>query len=92
MAYALTKENQDFIEKMVRLGRFNNQSEVIREALRRMQREEGAYLNPPPLTRQEAAAIYGPNQVEEERERMAAQTTKRSRLRLIKRRRLRFED
>jgi hypothetical protein len=31
MAYALAKENEDFIERMVRLGRFNNQSEVVRE-------------------------------------------------------------
>lgn len=41
MAYALAKENEDFIERMVRLGRFNNQSKVVREALRRMDGTQG---------------------------------------------------
>jgi len=40
MAFALAKEQLDFIEPMVQSGRFNNQSEVVREALRRLQREE----------------------------------------------------
>jgi Arc/MetJ-type ribon-helix-helix transcriptional regulator len=32
MAYLLTKENKTFIERMVKLRRFNNQGEVVREA------------------------------------------------------------
>jgi Arc/MetJ-type ribon-helix-helix transcriptional regulator len=31
LAYALAKENETFIERMIKLGRFNNQSEVVRE-------------------------------------------------------------
>ena len=49
VAFALAKENEAFIERMIKLGRFNNQSEVVREALRRMEREETSYLNPPPF-------------------------------------------
>ncbi len=46
---------------MVRSGRFNNQSEVVREALRRMEAEELSYLTPPPLTSEQVERIYGPN-------------------------------
>jgi putative addiction module CopG family antidote len=58
MAFALAKQNEDFIERMVRSGRFNNQSEVVREALRRMERDEVSFLNPSPLTEQEAQRMY----------------------------------
>jgi len=68
MAYALAKEQLEFIDHMVKVGRFNNQSEVVREAVRRMQREETAYLNPPPLTPEEVEQIYGPNPEAEKRE------------------------
>jgi putative addiction module CopG family antidote len=78
MAYALAKENEAFIERMVKLGRFNNQSEVVREALRRMEREETSYLNPPPLTEPQLKEIYGPNPEAERRERLAAATTIKS--------------
>jgi putative addiction module CopG family antidote len=68
MAYSLARENESFIKRMLRLGRFNNQSEVIREALRRMEREEAAYLNPPPLTEAEARSIYKTDAETETRE------------------------
>ena len=44
MSYALAKENEAFIDRMLKLGRFNNQSEVVREALRRMEREEAGLV------------------------------------------------
>lgn len=69
MAHALAKENESFIRRMVKSGRYNNQSEVVREALRRMEREDSDYLNPPPLTPAQAEAIYGPNPEEDARER-----------------------
>ena len=50
MGYALAKEQQDFVSRLVKSGRFNNQSEAVRESLRRMQRQEMDYLTPPPLT------------------------------------------
>jgi putative addiction module CopG family antidote len=78
MAFALAKENEAFIERMIRFGRFNNQSEVVREALRRMEREENSYLNPPPLTEQQLHEIYGPDRAAERRERIAGRTTLRS--------------
>ena len=78
MAYALAKENEAFIERMLKLGRFNNQSEVVREALRRMERDETSYLNPPPLTEQQLSEIYGPNPKAEQEERVAGATIIRS--------------
>ena len=59
MAIALAKEQQNFIAQMVRIGRFNNQSEVVREALRRMAAAEIEYLAPPPLSAAETQRIYG---------------------------------
>ena len=53
MAHALAEENKRFIRQMSAQGRFNNQSEVIREALRRVERNEVAYLNPPFLSEEE---------------------------------------
>ena len=59
MGYALAKEQQHFIARLVKSGRFNNQSEAVREAIRRMQRQETDYLVPPPLTPGQVDAIYG---------------------------------
>ena len=59
MAIALAEEQQRFISRMVRIGRFNNQSEVVREALRRMAAAETEYLAPPPLTDAQTERIYG---------------------------------
>jgi putative addiction module CopG family antidote len=68
MAFALAKQNEVFIERMVRSGRFNNQSEVVREALRRMERDEVSFLNPSPLTEQEAHRMYAPADPSDKRE------------------------
>ena len=78
MAFALAKENEAFIERMIKQGRFNNQSEVVREALRRMEREERAYLNPPPLTEQQLREVYRPNPETDARERAAGRTALKS--------------
>lgn len=78
MAFALAKENEAFIERMLKMGRFNNQSEVVREALRRMEREETSYLNPTPLTESELKEIYGPDPEAERRERLGAGTAIKS--------------
>lgn len=59
MGYALAKDQQHFISRLVKSGRFNNQSEAVREAIRRMQRQETDYLVPPPLTPAQVDAIYG---------------------------------
>ena len=78
MAFALAKENEAFIARMLRVGRFSNQSEVVREALRRMEREENSYLNPAPLTVAEIERIYGPNPEAEAREMAFATAAMRS--------------
>ena len=59
VGYALAKEQQTFITRLVKAGRFNNQSEAVREAIRRMQRQETDYLTPPPLTPAQVEVIYG---------------------------------
>jgi putative addiction module CopG family antidote len=78
MAFALAKENEDFIDRMIRLGRFNNQSEVVREALRRMEKEENSYLNPPPLSPQQLKEIYSPGGSDDRLEKLAAKAAQRS--------------
>ena len=78
MAFALAKENEAFIERMLKLGRFNNQSEVVREALRRMEREESSYLNPPPLTQEQLREIYKPDAQTERQERIAGRAAVKS--------------
>ncbi len=87
MAYALARENEQFIARMIRAGRFNNQSEVVREALRRMEREESLHLNPPPLTPEECARCFAANPEEEQREAQAARAAARSRRRVARLRR-----
>jgi len=78
MAHALTKANEAFLRRMVRSGRFINRGEVVREALRRMEKEEMSYLNPPPLTSAQAEEIYGRNPEEEARERAVGRAAFRS--------------
>jgi len=60
MGYALAREQQRYVGRLVKSGRFNNQSEVVREAIRRMERAETEYLTPPPLTPTQVESIYGP--------------------------------
>ena len=78
MAFALAKENEAFIERMLKLGRFNNQSEVVREALRRMEREESSYFNSPPLTTQQLHEIYEPKPRAHRQERIAGRASLKS--------------
>ena len=59
MGYALAKEQQQYVARLVKTGRFNNQSEAVREAIRRMQAQETEYLTPPPLTPAQVESIYG---------------------------------
>ncbi len=55
----MAKEQQTFITRLVKAGKFSNQSEAARESIRRMQREESDYLTPPSLTPAQVEAIYG---------------------------------
>jgi Arc/MetJ-type ribon-helix-helix transcriptional regulator len=77
---------------MVRVGRFNNQSEVVREALRRMEREENSYLNPPPLTEEEARRCFAPNAEEDGREHAMVRDGQASLRRRARKGRVTFEN
>jgi putative addiction module CopG family antidote len=92
MAYALAKENEAFIQKMVKIGRFNNQSEVVREALRRMEREENSYLNPTPLTEEECRKCFAPNPKEDAKEHALVKAAQASIRRSIRKNKLTFDD
>jgi putative addiction module CopG family antidote len=69
MAFALAKEQTQFIQRMIRSGRYNSQSEVVRAALRRLEEEESDYLAPPVLTAAQVERIYGPERKTDEQER-----------------------
>ncbi|MDA1275447.1 MAG: type II toxin-antitoxin system ParD family antitoxin [Verrucomicrobia bacterium] len=84
MAFALAKENEAFIKRMISSGRFGNQSEIVREALRRMEREEMTYLNPPPMTAEQARQAFAPDGEWEKVERAAVRKSAAS-LRRVKR-------
>ena len=84
MAYALAAENEQFIARMIRVGRFSNQSEVVREALRRMEREETSYLNPSPLTEAEARRSFARNPEADQRERQSVRRAANSLRRLAR--------
>ena len=84
MAFALAKENEAFIERMLANGRFGNQSEIVREALRRMEREEMVYLNPPPMTEEQARQAFARDPEWEKVEHAAVRKSK-TRLRRVKR-------
>ena len=67
MAFALAREQKRFIARMIRTGQFQSESEVVREALRRMAADLN-FLIPPPLTPVQIRRIYGPDPMEDERE------------------------
>jgi len=69
IAFVLAGEQIEFIQRMIRRGRYNSQSEVVRAALRRLQEDELDYLRPPVLTSAEIQRIYGAERVEDARER-----------------------
>ena len=59
MNIALTEHLEDLIERILKTGRYNNASEVVRAALRELEKKEfGDYLNPPPLPAGTLAKIY----------------------------------
>jgi putative addiction module CopG family antidote len=75
MAFALAKEQKQFINRMICSGRYNNQSEIVRAALRRLEQEESDYLTPPILTMAQIERIYGLNREEEARENRFGEST-----------------
>lgn len=70
MPYTLTQPQKQYIKRLVKLGKFNNESEVVRAAVRLLEERESAYLNPPPLPPGTMEKIYA-RQSKEENEREA---------------------
>ena len=64
----------------------------MREALRRMEREENGYLNPPPLTAAEAKQCFASRPSEDDKEHALVLTAEKSRRRRIRRRHHTFDD
>jgi putative addiction module CopG family antidote len=77
MGFALAKEQKQFIDRMVRSGRYNNQSEVVRAALRQLEEKESDYLTPPVLTSAQVERMYA-DRTEDERERKFGQAAYRA--------------
>ena len=75
MAFVLAEEQIEFIQRMIRRGRYKSQSEVVRAALRRLQEDELDYLRPPVLTSAEIQRIYGADRAEDARERSFGKST-----------------
>jgi len=58
MNCVLTKQNEQQVKALIRSGRYNNQSEVLRAGLRALLKEELSYLHPPPLPPGALARAY----------------------------------
>lgn len=58
MTISLAAHQEQFVRRLVKGGRFNNASEVVRDALRALEEKEAAYLNPPPLPPGTLERIY----------------------------------
>ena len=50
MSHALTNYSEDVIARLIRTGRFNNRSEVVRAGLRLLEEKEFAHLSPHPVS------------------------------------------
>lgn len=62
MTITLPAEQTSFLTRLVKLGRFASRDEAITEALRRLAAEEElGFLNPQPLTPDEADGVYAAN-------------------------------
>lgn len=58
MTVALAAYQQKYVRRLVKAGRYNNASEVVRDALRKLEAADNSYLNPLPLPEGALAAAY----------------------------------
>ena len=73
MTITLPAEQDSLLARLVSLGRFSSPQEAVSEAVKRLAEEETMHwLHPLPLTEQEAAAVYAPDEAWESVERAAA--------------------
>jgi antitoxin ParD1/3/4 len=78
MAHTLTDYSSELIDRLIRSGRYNNRSEVVRAGLRLLEEKEFGHLNPRPLSERELAHAYR-RQTQDSLEEIAAAATSRSR-------------
>ena len=73
MTITLPSEQDSFLSRLVAMGRFASPQEAVTEAVRRLETEEAlGYLNPKPLTAEEAAQVYAADAQWEQVERAVA--------------------
>ena len=73
MTITLPTEQDSFLARLVAMGRFASAQEAVAEAVRRLETDEAMdYLNPKPLSAEEAARIYAADAEWEKVERAAA--------------------
>ena len=65
MPYTLTEPQRQYIKRLVKAGRFNNESEAVRAGVRLLEERESSYLNPPPLPPGTMEKIYAQQSKEE---------------------------
>lgn len=60
MTVTLPENQSVFLNHLVASGRFSSRDDALAEAVRRLETDEAlGYLNPTPLTVQEAEEVYG---------------------------------
>jgi antitoxin ParD1/3/4 len=78
MGHALTDYSTDLIERLIRSGRYNNRSEVVRASLRLLEEKEFGYLNPRPATDAELDAAYRRQKSDDKTEMAATKMSRRN--------------
>jgi putative addiction module CopG family antidote len=77
MAHTLTDYSDDLIQRLIRSGRYNNRSEVVRAGLRLLEEREFNYLNPPVIGERELLRAYRKQKSEEKIEVAANKASRR---------------
>lgn len=73
MTITLPAEEDSILARLVALGRFESPQEAVSEAVRRLEKEEVLdYLNPKPMTLEEADQVYAADAEWEQVERALA--------------------
>ena len=77
MAVTLTNYADDLINRLVRSGRYNNRSEVVRAGLRLLEEKEFGYLNALPLSERALLRAYRRQKAETSEEISAVRASRR---------------
>ena len=73
MTISLPAEQDSFLDRLIALGRFNTRDEAVVETVRRLETDEAvSFLNPQPLSADEAEQVYAADPAWESIERSLA--------------------